>query len=207
MTGTFVVLEGAAGVGKTTLLAALAEELRERGESVTAVPEFAESEVGEFMARTLSENGGEAFDERALTLTASALASISYQAETVIRPALDRGDIVLTERYLDSVAVYDAPLVDEREGVAMRDTLAEFRAAMPVEPDLTVLLTLDEATCRERFATHRPELLADGATRDRHTERQAHFRDLVADREDAVVYENSGEISTAVADIAGKIPR
>lgn len=206
MTGTFVVLEGAAGTGKTTLLAALAEELRDRGESVTTGPEFADCEVGEFMARTLSEYSGEAFEERALTLTASALASISYQAETVIRPALDRGDIVLTERHLDSVAVYDAPLVPERDGVPMTDTLAEFRAAMPVEPDLTVLLTVDEATCRERFATHRPELLADGATRDRHTERQAHFRDLVTDREDALVYENSGEISTAVADIAGKIP-
>lgn len=207
MTGTFVVLEGAAGVGKTTLLESLAEELRQRGESVTTVPEFADCEVGEFMSRTLSEYGGEAFEERALTLTASALASLSVQAETEIRPALDRGDVVLTERYLDSVAVYDAPLVAEREGVPMSETLAEFEAALPVEPDLTVLLTLDEATCRERFDTHRPELLADGATRDRHTERQDHFRDLVAEREDAIVYENTAEISTAVADIAAKIPR
>ncbi|WP_123535657.1 dTMP kinase [Halosimplex salinum] len=207
MTGTFVVLEGAAGTGKSTLLHALAEELRERGESVTTVPEFADCEVGEFMERTLSEYGGEAFDERALTLTASALGSLSYQAETVVRPALERGDVVLTERYLDSVAVYDTPLVAEREGVEMTETLAEFEAAMPVEPDLTVLLTIDEATSRDRFETHRPELLADGETRDRHTERQARFRDFVAGRENAVVYENTADVSTAVAEIAEKIPR
>jgi dTMP kinase len=207
MTGTFVALEGAAGTGKSTLLDALAEELRDRGESVTTVPEFAECELGEYMERTLSAYGGEAFDERALTLTASALASIAYQAETVVRPALDRGDVVLTERYLDSLAVYDTPLVAEREGVEMAETLAEFESAMPVEPDLTVLLTIDEATCRERFEAHRPELLADGATRDRHTDRQERFRDLVAGRDDAVVYENTGDLSTAVAEIAERIPR
>ncbi|WP_415379642.1 dTMP kinase [Halosimplex sp. TS25] len=207
MTGTFVALEGAAGTGKSTLLDALAEELHARGESVTTAPEFADCEVGEFMKRTLSEYGGEAFRERALTLTASALASLSYQAETEVRPALEDGDIVLTERYLDSVAVYDTPLVEARDGVPMTETLAEFESAMPVEPDLTVLLTIDEATRRERFETHRPELLDDGEVRDRHTERQTRFRDLVADRESVLVYENDGDISTAVAEIAAEIQR
>lgn len=207
MTGTFVVLEGAAGTGKSTLLDALGEELRDHGESVTTVPEFADAEVGDFMTRTLSVYGGEEFRERALSLTAGALASLSYQAETVIRPALDAGDVVLTERYLDSVAVYDTALVEDRDGVPMTETLAEFEAAMPVEPDLTVLLTIDEATRHERFETYRPELLDDGEVRERHTERQARFRDLLADRENALVYENDGEISTAMADIAEEIPR
>jgi thymidylate kinase len=45
MTGTFVVLEGTAGAGKSTLLDALAEGLRDRGESVTTAGEFADAEV------------------------------------------------------------------------------------------------------------------------------------------------------------------
>ncbi|WP_436929845.1 hypothetical protein [Halosimplex halobium] len=45
MTGTFVVLEGTAGAGKSTLLDGLAEELRDRGESVTTAGELADAEV------------------------------------------------------------------------------------------------------------------------------------------------------------------
>ncbi|WP_436907582.1 dTMP kinase [Halosimplex marinum] len=209
MTGTFVVLEGTAGAGKSTLLDALAEELRDRGESVTTAGEFADAEVGQYLARMLSDDdyGPEASRERAVTLTADTLASLAYQAETVIRPALDEGDIVLTERFLDSVAVYNTPLVEAREGVSMDATLAEFRAAMGVEPDLTVLLTVDDETRRERFPAHRPNLLDDGAVADRHAERQRQYLDLLADREDAVVYGNGGEVPTAVAEIAAEIER
>ena len=82
MTETFVVLEGAAGVGKSTLLAALAEELRDQGESVTTAPEFADAEVGRYLAQTLADYGHERHRERALTLLADTLASLSYQAET-----------------------------------------------------------------------------------------------------------------------------
>ena len=85
--------------------------------------------------------------------------------------------------------------------------LAEFRAAMPVEPDLTVLLTVDDATRRERQQRHRPELLDDGSVPDRYADRQQRYRDLLAGREDVLVYENDGEISTAVADIAAEIQR
>ncbi|QPV61266.1 hypothetical protein I7X12_10840 [Halosimplex litoreum] len=207
MTGTFVVLEGTAGTGKSTRLDALAAELRDRGESVTVVPEFADGSVGDFVVDEIVSGDADQFRERALSLTAGALASASYQAETVIRPALDAGDVVLTERFLDSVAVYNTPTVEAREGVSMDATLAEFRAAMPVEPDLTVLLTLDDETRRERLATHRPNLLDDGAVPDRRGERERRYRDLLADREDAVVYENSGDVSTAVAEIAAEIER
>jgi dTMP kinase len=106
MTGTFVVLEGTAWAGKSTLLGALAEEFRDRGESVTTAPEFADAEVGQYLARTLAEYGHEKHRERALTLTADTLASLAYQAETVIRPALDDGDVVISERWLDTVPVY-----------------------------------------------------------------------------------------------------
>ncbi|QLH80548.1 dTMP kinase [Halosimplex pelagicum] len=207
MTGTFVALEGTAGTGKSTLLDALADELRERGESVTTVPEFADGSIGEFVVDEIVSGDAAQFRERALSLTAGALASVSYQAETEIRPALDEGEIVLTERFLDSVAVYDTPFVAEREGVSMEGALAEFRAAMPVEPDLTVLLTVDEETHRERLAAHRPELLDDGAVPDRRGERERRYRDLLADREDALVYDNSGDVSTAVAEIAAEIER
>jgi len=207
MTETFVVLEGTAGVGKSTLLAALAEELRDRGESVTTVPEFADAEVGQYLAQTLADYGHERHRERALTLLADTLASLSYQAETTIQPALAQGDVALSERWLDTVPVYNAPHVAEREGVAMAETLAEFRAAMPVEPDLTVLLTVDDATRRERQQRHRPELLDDGSVPDRYAERQQRYRDLLAGREDVLVYENDGEISTAVVDIAAEIQR
>lgn len=207
MTGTFAALEGTAGTGKSTLLDALAEELRERGESVTTVPEFAEGPVGEFVVDEIVSGDAEQFRERALSLTAGALASVAYQAETEIQPALDRGDIVLTERFLDSVAVYDTPFVADREDVSMDDTFAEFRAAMPVAPDLTILLTADAETHRDRLAANRPELLDDGAVPDRRAERERRYRDLLADREDALVYDNSGDVSTAVAEIAAEIER
>jgi thymidylate kinase len=113
--------------------------------------------------------------------------------------------VITSERWLDTVPVYNAPHVAEREGFDMTETLAEFRAAMPVEPDLTVLLTVDEETRRERQQRHRPELLDEGSVPERHAGRQRRYRDLLSDREDAVVYENDGDISTAVAEIAAEI--
>ena len=200
------MLEGTAGAGKSTLLEALAEELRDRGESVTTVPEFADAEVGQLLARTLTDYDRETYRKRALALTADTLASLAYQAETVVEPALSDGDVVISERWIDTVTVYNTPLVAEREGVSMAETVSEFRAATP-DPDLTVLLTVDDETRRERFPDHRPNLLDDGAVADRFAERQRRYRDRLADREDAVVYENTADVSTAVAEIAAEIPR
>ncbi|SFS08328.1 Thymidylate kinase [Halomicrobium zhouii] len=207
MAGTFVVLEGGAGTGKSALLDALSGEFTRRGISIETVPEFAEASVGEFVADELDRGDGQQFQERACSLSAGMLANCCYQAETVINDALETNEIVLTERYLDSVAVYNLPLVEQRSGSTFPPIIDATDRALPVSPDLTVLLTMNDQTRRERFRNDRPELLEQGSVPDRFSQRQARFRERLAGRDDVLIFENDDSLETAAATLAEEINR
>ena len=104
MPGKFVTFEGGEGAGKTTVLALVAQELKDRGWSVLTTREPGAGEVGAAI-RQLLLHSGEIPPTTELLLF---LADRSNHVETIIKPALAKGTVVLCDRFVDSTTVYQA---------------------------------------------------------------------------------------------------
>ncbi len=138
--GCFVTIEGGEGVGKTTLLAALADRAREAGLDVVMCREPGGTALGERLRDALLRAGGDAPDAHAELLVFAA-ARAQLVAE-VIRPALERSALVLCDRYADSTTAY------QHFGRGLpRATVDAVNAAATggLTPDLTLLLDLPPA--------------------------------------------------------------
>jgi dTMP kinase len=104
-TGVLISFEGSEGSGKTTQIARLAKRLQERGRDVISNREPGGTEIGEQIRNIIVHNskGDEMCAETELLLFAAARAQLVREN---IAPALLRGAIVLSDRYLDSSTVY-----------------------------------------------------------------------------------------------------
>src|ERR1035438_6191545 len=100
-TGKLISFEGSEGSGKTSQIARLAERLQRMGRDVVTVREPGGTEIGEQIRNIIVHNskGDEMCPETELLLFAAARAQLVREA---ILPALVRGAIVLSDRYLDS---------------------------------------------------------------------------------------------------------
>jgi len=136
MRGTFIVLEGGEGAGKSTVLAALAALLREEGRDVVETREPGGTPLGERIRALILDSHGvdDALSELLLFEAARARLLTS-----VVRPALDRGAIVLCDRYAASSIAYQG----YGRGLG-RDLIERANAIATggLEPDLTLLLDL-----------------------------------------------------------------
>lgn len=145
MTGVFITLEGGDGVGKSTQSSLLREWLEGQGHEVVVTREPGGSELGvEIREIVLHRRGHIAPRAEALLYAADR----AHHVDTVVRPALERGAVVLQDRYLDSSVAYQGAgrVLDAGE---IRDL--SLWAAEGLLPDLTVLLDLDEAAARLRL--------------------------------------------------------
>jgi dTMP kinase len=138
--GRFISLEGGEGAGKSTQLNALAEALRGRGLTVLVTREPGGSPGAEAIRKLLLEGEEGRWNARAEALLFAAARS-DHVAKT-IQPALDRGEWVLSDRFVDSSLAYQG----EAGGLgieAVRD-LHRF-GSLDFLPDRTLVLTLDES--------------------------------------------------------------
>jgi dTMP kinase len=143
-----VAFEGGEGAGKTTQVSALAGDLRARGLDVVVTQEPGGTPLGVELRRLLLEPTA----EQAPSARAEALlfaADRAQHVETVVRPALARGAVVLTARYADSSTAYQG--AGRGLGVEAVAALNRF-ATDDLVPDLTVLLDLDPAEGLRRAA-------------------------------------------------------
>jgi dTMP kinase len=143
--GRFIALEGGEGVGKSTQVRALAAALRARGHDVVETREPGGSEGAEAIRRLLLEGEADRWTPGAEALLFAA-ARADHVART-IRPALEAGRWVLTDRFLDSSLAYQGGA----EGVSIAQLLALHAVGSGgLLPDRTLLLTLpaDEAQRR-----------------------------------------------------------
>lgn len=102
--GLFVTFEGLDGSGKTTQLRKLAKWLESEGRHVTVTRQPGGTRIGDRIRALLLDSRTESLDARAeLGLMFSDRAQSIAE---VIRPALDRGDVVLCDRYTDSTEAY-----------------------------------------------------------------------------------------------------
>jgi dTMP kinase len=138
-------LEGGEGVGKSTQLTALAEALTGRGLTVIITREPGGSPGAEAIRKLLLEGDETRWNPRAEAMLFAA--ARSDHVEKTIQPALDRGDWVLSDRFLDSSLAYQG----EAGGLgieAVRD-LHRF-GSMDFLPDRTLVLQLDDAEAGAR---------------------------------------------------------
>ena len=101
--GLFLTLEGGDGAGKTTQAALLEDWLVARGRRVVRTREPGGTEVGAIIRDIVLHHRGDVSPRAEALLYA---ADRAHHVATVVRPALDRGDVVVQDRYLDSSVAY-----------------------------------------------------------------------------------------------------
>jgi dTMP kinase len=102
--GTFIAFEGGEGTGKSTQSILLAKWLEQEGETVVLSREPGGTELGKDLRKILLGHETGAISPRAEALLYAA--DRAHHVFSVIRPGLDRGDVVITDRYFDSSAAY-----------------------------------------------------------------------------------------------------
>ncbi len=137
--GRLIAFEGVEGAGKSTQLELLRQELEKRGHQVATTREPGGTPAGEAIRVILLDRASTLDARTEALLFAAARAQL---VEQVIRPALERGEVVLCDRYLDSSLAY--------QGVARglgEEPVREINrfATGGLLPDLVVLLRLDPA--------------------------------------------------------------
>ncbi len=143
--GLFLTLEGGDGAGKTTQAALLEEWLAADGATVVRTREPGGTEVGVLIREIVLHHPGEIAARAEALLYA---ADRAHHIETVVRPALERGEVVIQDRYLDSSVAYQgAGRVLDRDEVRN----LSLWATGGLLPDLTVLLDLDADVARRRL--------------------------------------------------------
>jgi dTMP kinase len=143
--GLFITLEGIDGTGKSTQLRLLVQHLRERGLAVRVTREPGGTKVGERIRRILlasATTGLAPLAELALIYAARA-----QHLQEVIRPALARGEIVLSDRYNDASLAYQG----YGRGLGVETVRAFDRLICGrTQPDLTIVLDLAPRLSLER---------------------------------------------------------
>ncbi|QMU67234.1 dTMP kinase [Streptacidiphilus sp. P02-A3a] len=145
-TGFFIALEGGDGAGKSTQAQALAEWIRSKGHEVVVTREPGGSAVGQRLRAMLLDVGNTGISHRAEALLYAA--DRAEHVESVIRPALERGAVVITDRYIDSSVAYQGAGRDLAGAEVAR--ISRW-ATEGLVPDLTVLLDVAPEAARERF--------------------------------------------------------
>lgn len=189
-TGFFVVLEGGDASGKSTQAAVLARALRDRGYVVCETFEPGATAAGAAIRELVLHSGEQ------LTADAEALLMAADRAQHVaeqIAPALERGECVVSDRYLPSSLVYQGIV----RGLGVDAVEAVNRAAVgTVEPDVVIVVDVPDAVARERAGDRSDRFEAEddafhAAVRDA-------YRTLAAERGWAVV-DGVGDVDAVAA--------
>jgi dTMP kinase len=157
--GLFITFEGMDGSGKTTQMHRLAARLRALGRTVLETAEPGGPPIGMQIRRILLDSANQELSPTAEVLLY--FASRSQNVDEWILPALERGEIVLSDRFTDSSLVYQG--YGRELGVATIEALERI-ACRGVKPDLTLLVDIDAETSLAR-ARARNQVEAHGETR------------------------------------------
>ncbi|GAA3737801.1 hypothetical protein GCM10022239_11840 [Leifsonia bigeumensis] len=174
MRGLFITFEGGDGSGKSTQSALLVEWLEQQGRTVVTTREPGGTELGEELREIVLHSRGHITPKSEALIYA---ADRAHHIATKVRPAIDCGDIVVQDRYLDSSVAY--------QGVARGLGAKEVRdvslwATDGLLPDLTILLDLDESVGRDRMSSRTKYDRLEAEEREFHATVRAAYLDLAA---------------------------
>lgn len=145
-TGLFVCFEGGEGAGKSTQSRLLRDWLLQRGESVLLTFEPGDTVVGKALRQIVLDPATGELSHRTEALLYAA--DKAEHVDTVVLPALARGEIVITDRYVDSALAYQGA---GRDLVVAEVEQVNRWATGDLRPHLSVVLDLEPATGLGRF--------------------------------------------------------
>lgn len=200
MPGLFITFEGGEGCGKSTQIERLAARLRAEGHNVQQTREPGGTALGEAIRDLLQHNraGHGMCPESELLLFAAARAQLVRE---FILPALERGEIVLCDRFLDSTSVYQgvARAIDPLEVAAMNQF-----ATGGLLPDLTLLIDLDPAVGLQRARAGRDaplDRMEQEALAFHQDVRRGYLEIAGIDQERFCVFDGTGDIDSLESEI------
>jgi dTMP kinase len=141
--GLFIAFEGGDGAGKSTQVSLLREALESAGRTVTVTRQPGGTELGH-QIRDLVLHGAHVAPRAEALLFA---ADKAHHVDQLIRPALDRGEVVLTDRYTDSSVAYQGA---GRDLGAQEIHNLNMWAVDELVPDLTVVVDISAQEGRRR---------------------------------------------------------
>lgn len=174
MSGVFITFEGGDGSGKSTQARLLTDWLQSTGRTVVQTREPGGTELGlELREIVLHRRGDIAPRAEALIYAADR----AHHIATKVRPAIERGEVVIQDRYLDSSVAYQGAgrVLD---GAEIRDL--SLWATEGFLPDLTILLDLDESVGRERLKQRTKYDRLEAEQADFHARVRAGYLELAA---------------------------
>jgi dTMP kinase len=143
--GFFISFEGTEGSGKSTQLRLLVERLRAEGRRVVENQEPGATAIGKQIRRVLLDPGNS--EMTGMTELLLMFASRAQAAAEIIQPALERGEIVVSDRFTDSTLAYQG----YGRGLGMKTVQAAHRLALgSLVPDLTLAIMVDVETALAR---------------------------------------------------------
>ena len=145
--GLFITFEGGEGAGKSEQITRFAEYLKTSGHEVVTTREPGGTETGKEIRRLLVEGDKDKFDE--ITEILLFYADRRIDLTKVIRPAMEEGKIVLSDRFNDSTIAYQYYGSNKFADRKIMDNLYQI-VARDFKPDITFLLDIDVKVGLER---------------------------------------------------------
>ncbi|WP_309069752.1 dTMP kinase [Microbacterium sp.] len=199
--GLWITFEGGDGSGKTTQARLLQEWLEATGRTVVRTREPGGTEVGVLIRDIVLHHRGDIAARAEALLYA---ADRAHHVETLVTPALARGEVVIQDRYLDSSVAYQGAgrVLDATE---VRDL--SLWATGGALPDVTVLLDLDPAAARVRLdAADKPFDRLEAEKADFHARVRTAFLALAeAEPERFLVLDASRSIEQLAAAVRARV--
>ena len=194
--GMFITFEGGDGSGKSTQIQSVRDWFESRGREVIVTREPGGTELGTEIRR-LVQNGPEDVDARTEALLYAA--DRAYHVATVIGPALERGAVVLGDRYIDSSLAYQGAA--RSLGVDEIASLSAW-ATQGLYPSLTFLLDLPpEVGARRR--TDAPDRMERESMDFHERVRHQYLRLADAEPDRIVVIDAVGTVDEVFSEIRG----
>ena len=179
--GRFIILEGGEGAGKSTQLKALAAALRGRGMTVVETREPGGSEGAEKIRELLLTGDEERWSPRAEALLFAA--ARTDHVDKVIRPALEEGKWVLSDRFVDSSLAYQGGAGDL--GIEAVREINNFGIG-DCYPDRTLVLALAQGGARARARDNEDSDRIGGRPENYHQKVDLAFRQLASEEPERV---------------------
>jgi len=175
MAGLFITLEGGDGSGKSTQIAFIREWCEAHGREVVQTFEPGGTDFGKEIREIVLHSRGHITPRSEALLYA---ADRAHNIATVVRPALERGAVVLQDRYSDSSVAYQGAgrVLDATE---IRDL--SLWATEGLKPHVTILLDLDPEVSRDRLtAENKPFDRLESEALDFHSRVRQSYLDIAA---------------------------
>lgn len=190
--GFFLTFEGGEGAGKSTQITRLADKLRARGLDVVVTREPGGSPGAEAVRHVLLSGAAEPFGPKMEAILFAA--ARSDHVEQVIRPAVERGAIVLCDRFFDSTRVYQGVTGDLDTAFVL--ALEEVTVNGMV-PDMTLILDIDPELGLQRAVARRGGDVADRFEKEtlsiHQRRREAYLAIAEVEPDRCIVIDASGE--------------